>query len=1399
MKLKKTLSGVLAVTTLLLSSMSTFGSASAYSVETKDTPQSSAANAPNTSGTIEDASTSQLYNYGLNSTIEGGTILHAWEWSFDTIRENMPLIAQSGYTAVQTSPASLCYEYSNNPEMNIMGKLDDNGDSSYKGGKDAWWWTYQPTALVIGNYQLGYRDAYVTMCKEAKKYGVKVITDVVLKHTTSSDKKAGNTVNGKFDLLAGNQGYLGNNGAQSFDTLYHSMSNLAYSSGLVCPDETADCSRFQIINYDRGGLPDLNTENPYVQRYILNYLNDLISAGCDGFRFDTAQNIGIPGDPTKDSNNNNTESNLNYNFWPLVTGHDEISVSNTTYKLSTERSSDFFFYGEIMGNIIHRSDVSGMNNDQMFAKYAEYIAVTDSEYGSILRDNVGNKNKKDQYFDASIIAGNNDGTYWGAHPLQSTSDKLVTWVESHDNYCNDHASKHLSNRQIRACWAVIAARSGGTPLFFNRPDGSSGTDQQYWGKNVIGERGNDEFFHPEVVAVNKFRNAMSNNNATEENVVNVNSNNQVLQIDRFPVSNKSEFNCGTCIINLSDSEVSVNGQSTSIADGTYYDTITGKKFVVDGGAFTSQSDKISARSIATIYNTANIFAAPDTKSFTTNTLDVIANISGCAVTTGTYRVKCDGEEDTTGTFTSGTPFSIGGNINAESSPKKLTLILEANVGGKIITRQYIYTKRDSSDVTYAYFDKSRGYGDTVYAYIYNTVTDTNNEMSKCTYKNSEWPGVQMTADPSSDYLRVEIPPELKDGNIIFNNGSGTQYPENGSSIVLNLNNKSMLLSGNATALTEYQGLNISDENIVPEEDTDFSTYRYTYFFNSLAWSGIHSAVLSNGSRNDEFLLEYSDDLHCYYCKYPVEREYTTIQFKFGSNSITASQIKPGMVFVPTTASTGTWILPSSIAERTIYFTHFSGWTDGVYAYLYNGDKKNATEPGVLMTKTIKTDGTSDDYDLSYTYYYPVLSVSDTDYTTVRFTKSENTDNKPRSVDYTIPTDKTKIYKYNRENNKTNGNYNLTCNVISNTTNKPVIITYTGNKVADSKGSASYSLDTQQTINTNVDVTNGNLPKALADASTSLSMTSVFDDFTFYGSQFQYVSKIASLTDDRIGDGTLPYCAYVNPETLSKQSDAFSAVYQNSDNYISTLNSAQNSWVKYVDNNENEISLNQIQSDFANLKRIEVYAFSKPKTYTVKFHYPTSDNSSLTAFANNTLFTHTANAKLYECRYNELLEDATAAIESDMITNPDGKTFDGWYMLDNANNITSYLKVSSEKDYKYRITDQNINLYAVFRNSSTAPAKTATALASSVDKFQVNVPKESQSTDNGVRYRYNTILNINDYKTTDGTVTDVAVVYAYSSSSVNSSTAKNQVKNTFINNNTNTTFRSLWWVDDFSVL
>lgn len=105
----------------------------------------------------------------LPEHIKDGAILHAWCWSFKTIKENIKDIADAGYVAVQTSPINQC----------LVG---NNGDLRFT---DQWWYQYQPINYKIGNYQLGKRDEFIEMCNEAHKYGVKVIVDVVINHMTS--------------------------------------------------------------------------------------------------------------------------------------------------------------------------------------------------------------------------------------------------------------------------------------------------------------------------------------------------------------------------------------------------------------------------------------------------------------------------------------------------------------------------------------------------------------------------------------------------------------------------------------------------------------------------------------------------------------------------------------------------------------------------------------------------------------------------------------------------------------------------------------------------------------------------------------------------------------------------------------------------------------------------------------------------------------------------------------------------------------------------------------------------------------------------------------------------------------------------------------------------------------
>ena len=117
-------------------------------------------------------------------------------------------------------------------------------------------------------------------------------------------------------------------------------------------------------------------------------------------------------------------------------------------------------------------------------------------------------------------------------------------------------------------WVFLTARQNGVPLFFSRPMGS--TRENYWGENRLGERGNDEFFHPEVAAVNKFRQAM----AGQKEDLQFSGNGRVLLVNRWKK--------GAAVVNISGIATFVD-LPTGLPDGTYRDEVYGKEFHVRKG------------------------------------------------------------------------------------------------------------------------------------------------------------------------------------------------------------------------------------------------------------------------------------------------------------------------------------------------------------------------------------------------------------------------------------------------------------------------------------------------------------------------------------------------------------------------------------------------------------------------------------------------------------------------------------------------------------------------------------------------------------------------------------------------------------------------------------------------
>lgn len=429
-------------------------------------------------------------------------ILHVWSWNFNEIAKNMQQIADAGFSMIQTSPVQECF----NPEGGSKKIFDPNVTEGN------WYYYYQPTNWKVGNQILGSREEMKAMMDSAAKYDIKVLVDVLPNHTA-------------FDVDAVSPEFYEAVGGR--DKMFH-------TTGLTPVSDYND--RFECTLQGSGALPDVNTENPDFQKYYMEFINDLISMGVKGFRYDTAKHIGVHSDPV-DSAAGVTEND----FWDVATGRKAVKGVQLAVPYD-----DLFVYGEIL-----------QDKNVPYAEYADYMGQTASSYGHVLREVLEKESAK------GVDIAN---WYHSAAP-----EFLTTWVESHDTYCNGNESAHLTDDQIRTGWVFLTARQNGVPLFFSRPAGS--TRQNYYGDNVLGARGNDEFFHPEVVAVNKFRTAMKG----QKEDIQVSDNGQVLLVNRGKK--------GAALVNISHLSNKVD-LPTTLPNGTYKDEVYGIEFKVKKGRLT---------------------------------------------------------------------------------------------------------------------------------------------------------------------------------------------------------------------------------------------------------------------------------------------------------------------------------------------------------------------------------------------------------------------------------------------------------------------------------------------------------------------------------------------------------------------------------------------------------------------------------------------------------------------------------------------------------------------------------------------------------------------------------------------------------------------------------------------
>lgn len=544
-------------------------------------------------------------------SMKDGTVLHAWCWSFNAIKENMAAIKEAGYTSVQTSPINAV----------VVG---NGGDKKFT---NQWYYHYQPTAYTIGNYQLGTEAEFIEMNRVAEQYGIKIIVDAVLNHTTSDYSKVSSET-------------------KSINNWTHGADRISNWN-----------SREEVTQKSLLGLWELNTQNPEVQQYLLKFLKNAVSDGADGFRYDAAKHIELPGE---------YPNQYGSNFWNVILNN-----------------GSEFQYGEVLQDNISRD-----------ADYANLMSITASQYGHSIREILRNRNAN---------AGNLGNYRAGVDP-----SKLVLWVESHDTYANGNTdseseSAWMSDEDLKLGWAMITARAKGTPLFFSRPVGG-GKGVRFPEQTKIGDAGSNLYKDPTIVAVNKFHNAMV---GQSEYIRNPNGDTNVAMIERGTQ--------GAVIANLSDSEKSLNTE-TKLANGTYKDQISGKIYTVSNGRL---SGSIARRSVLVLTKGESFddLASLSVQgyqegihTFLKDTLNLTLQTSNTSE--ATYSVNNGAPIK----FENGKVITIGSQVQFGET---VTVTLSAkNAKGETVQSVYRFTKEDPNANTTIRFENPDKWTD-VFVYMYN--------------------------------------------------------------------------------------------------------------------------------------------------------------------------------------------------------------------------------------------------------------------------------------------------------------------------------------------------------------------------------------------------------------------------------------------------------------------------------------------------------------------------------------------------------------------------------------------------------------------------------------------------------------------------------------------------------
>lgn len=207
----------------------------------------------------------------------------AFEWRIKDIIKYLPIIKHQGFNAIEITP--------------MQPLKTDRPDIP-------WYLYFQPVGFRIGN-QVGSKQDLIELCTDAKKYGIRIIADVVCCHVADGDY-------GEFMINKRVDKEI--NRPEFFKPL-QSINNWD--------------DRHEVITKCLKTLPALNLANYELQDIIIRFLNEYIECGVRGFRFDAAKQIPLPHEEYPFSMNHHCD------FWTRV-------LTNLNHK------EELFNYAEVL-------------------------------------------------------------------------------------------------------------------------------------------------------------------------------------------------------------------------------------------------------------------------------------------------------------------------------------------------------------------------------------------------------------------------------------------------------------------------------------------------------------------------------------------------------------------------------------------------------------------------------------------------------------------------------------------------------------------------------------------------------------------------------------------------------------------------------------------------------------------------------------------------------------------------------------------------------------------------------------------------------------------------------------------------------------------------------------------